>query len=250
MTKNVTKAKARQKLRASRVLNYISVILTLILLILHFSPFWSVNGDTASLQGYIWFPNQHEGISSYLSSNINGIVLFPVLQLIAGALGVVLCLIYAKSFLVSIAPVFCGAFGIAGFCSNDALKLGSTWAIMLILSILILISGIATIIFGIKESKTKLLKSEAATLEEKAEHIEAVKAISDINEDKNLFSVIDLLKSDDPDYRITAAQKLCEASREVALTHLIFYIKDEQNEEVSAAMRQALVSIRENMKKS
>jgi len=50
--------------------NLICALLMIILLVLHFAPFWTYgeNGETASIQGYVWFPTDHGALEKYIQA--------------------------------------------------------------------------------------------------------------------------------------------------------------------------------------
>lgn len=136
------------------ILNVICAVLMLVLLVLQFMPFWTY-GDPAtsvSIQGYIWFPGDHTGLSKAFTESvsadysINDVLLMPILTLMMGAVGIVLCLIQSDNPFVSLLPAACGLAGTWGYLTGAAFHLGSGWVFHLILCIALLALGLISLI--------------------------------------------------------------------------------------------------------
>ena len=84
---------------------------------------------------------------------MNDVLGMPILVLVAGAVGVVLCLIKSGSGFASILPAICGVAGVWGFLAKPAFQLGSTWQIQLALSAVILVLAIVSIAAMIREAR-------------------------------------------------------------------------------------------------
>jgi len=141
--------------------NFVCAALALALMICQFVPFWTVaeTGTTYSIGTYVGFPQDNPELLSYLetsvgeSYNINSIVFAPVMIMALGAVSVILCLIKNKVAACALVPAAVGAIGIWGYLSQTALKLGSGWALHLILCIALLALGVATVYVGVKTAK-------------------------------------------------------------------------------------------------
>lgn len=140
------------------VLSILCAALMLILLVLQFMPFWQY-GDpatTVSIQGYIWFPGDHTGLDKALQESvsadysINDVLLMPILTLVLGAAGIVMCLIKSSNPFMSLLPVACGLVGVWGYLSSPAFHLGANWVLHLIICILILCVGLVSFFTGRK----------------------------------------------------------------------------------------------------
>lgn len=136
------------------ILNVICAVLMLVLLVLQFMPFWTY-GDPAtpvSIQGYIWFPGDHTGLDKALKESvstdysINDVLLMPILTLVLGAVGIVLCLIQSDNPFVSLLPAACGLAGTWGYLTGAAFHVGSGWEFHLILCIALLALGLISLI--------------------------------------------------------------------------------------------------------
>ena len=139
------------------ILNVICAVLMLVLLVLlvlQFMPFGTY-GDPAtpvSSQGYIWFPGDHTGLDKALKESvsadysINDVLLMPILTLVLGAVGIVLCLIQSDNPFVSLLPAACGLAGTWGYLTGAAFHVGSGWVFHLILCIALLALGLISLI--------------------------------------------------------------------------------------------------------
>lgn len=139
------------------ILNVICAVLMLVLLVLlvlQFMPFGTY-GDPAtpvSIQGYIWFPGDHTGLDKALKESvsadysINDVLLMPILTLVLGAVGIVLCLIQSDNPFVSLLPAACGLAGTWGYLTGAAFHVGSGWVFHLILCIALLALGLISLI--------------------------------------------------------------------------------------------------------
>ena len=124
----------------ARICNYICVVLMLVILVFQFLPFWHYSTEeesfATSIQTYIWFPGECR-----------------ILVLVSGAVGIVLCLIKAKSAIVSLLPAICGISGIWGFLSTPAFQLGSNWVVSLVLCIAVLLVSLVSLLTLAKKEK-------------------------------------------------------------------------------------------------
>lgn len=131
----------------SKLWNYLCVALMAVLMVLQFTGFWTVEGESVSIQGYVWFPSDNQAITTYLADKtgleapVNEVVLPAVMVLLTGVAGIAGCLIKADMPFIKLLPILCGVFGIWGFLTRATLQVGSTWVIQLILCIGILITA-------------------------------------------------------------------------------------------------------------
>ena len=141
MPKNLT--------QRTKLVHYVCAALLLVLLVMQFTPFWHYGeaGETVSISGYIWFPSDHNDLTSYLQQMVGSdftidTILVPcILMLLLSAAGAVLCVIKPGEWLASLLAVACGLSGVIGFLTCPALRLGSAWAMQLLLCILLLCGG-------------------------------------------------------------------------------------------------------------
>lgn len=139
-----------KKTNTARTICYIICALLMVALAAYqFMPFWTVGEDSTSLQGYTWFPDNHKAISKFFRSEINpdykvnDVILLPIVSLVVGALGAILCLIYPKKLWIIVFPILDSVMGIVSYLTNPYIQMGEGWQIGLALSIAI---GVAIII--------------------------------------------------------------------------------------------------------
>ncbi len=140
------------------VCNLICAVLMVFLLVLQFTPFWSFGEDaeTASIQGYVWFPTDHGSLEKYIEEatgskhDINSILAMPILVLLLGAAGSLLCLIKHDQIWTAAFPVACGACGMWGYLSKAAFRLGTNWPFHLVLCIAMFVVGLLSICVSCK----------------------------------------------------------------------------------------------------
>ena len=143
----------------TKVFNYVCAALTLILLVLQFTPFWNYNGQSASINGYVWLNPGDTEIASWFTSqlgtqvNINSVVISSVLVLLLGAAGAVLCVMKSHINLMALLPAAASLCGIYAFALKPVFRLGSTWIIQLVLCIAILAVSILTIVSSFKKEE-------------------------------------------------------------------------------------------------
>jgi len=144
------------------VCNLIAAVLLVSLLVLQFMPFWQFGENqemSASIQGYIWFPTDHKDLEAYFEQetgakhDINSVLLMPILVLVLGAVGVVLCLMKNDRLWAAAFPTACGAVGLWGYLATAVIKLGVNWGLHLIVCLALVAIGVATFYLGYKDMK-------------------------------------------------------------------------------------------------
>ena len=142
--------------------NIIAAILMVILLIFQFTPFWEYGEnpvESVSIQEYIWFPTDHEGLNKHFEAEtgttytVNSI-LIPFLPLLfTGVLGIFFCLAKSMHTWVAICPIITGGLGAAGFLTKEVMRLGSSWHVQMIICVALLVVGIISILLDRKDAK-------------------------------------------------------------------------------------------------
>jgi len=154
---------------SNKILNYLCAVLLLVLLVTQFLPFWACDckdcaGEDISISEYVWFPDDHKkGLTKTLKDTydkdfeLNDLVLTPIVILVAGAIGVVMCATKAHKAWVSILPIIAGGMGVIGYLSDPVLQMGNNWVLHLLAAAVVLIVGlIACVLNIIKLVKDKL----------------------------------------------------------------------------------------------
>lgn len=145
----------------TKICNYLCIAMMAILLILQFAPFWSFDGGNASIQSYIWFPENYKPLTEMMQTEFGkdyniGKIVFPMVAiLLTTAVGIVLSVIKSDNPLVKIIPIAGTLIGIYGFLSKPDLRLGSTWVIQLVLCIAVIVTSALTIFCHLKEEQSE-----------------------------------------------------------------------------------------------
>lgn len=140
------------------VCNLISIVLMIILLVCQFTPFWTYgeNGETASIQDYIWNPTEYGDLEKYFKAevsadyDINSILLMPILVLVLAVAGAVTGGIKIGHAWVGAFPAVCGLVGVWGYLSKAVFQMGSHWGLHLALCVVLLIIGVFNLVDGYK----------------------------------------------------------------------------------------------------
>lgn len=134
--------------------------LMLILVVLQFLPYWSYQGETVSLAGFVWRPYAHSTFTSlfrsYFGKQFRITLLFGLpmaLTLIANLVGSVLCVVRSAQPAAYYVPTICGALGIYALLTKEPYRLSGLWLPNLILYALVLILGIAGVILATRKPR-------------------------------------------------------------------------------------------------
>ena len=147
------------RISTTQIASFICAALSLLIVILQFTPFWQFDGGSVSIASYISFPTDHKEVTDYLTAtlgdgySINQIVVMHVLQLVLGVAGAVLCLMKSSSPLVVLVPAVTGAVGIWGFLSKPAYRLGGNWVFQLIIGIVLTVFAIVSLVYHLKKKQ-------------------------------------------------------------------------------------------------
>ena len=133
--------------------NLICTVLMMALLVCYFLPFWNVDGQTASIGGYIWMPENHQNITEYfrlnseefLSSGMNSIVGMPILLLVTCGIGIFCGIVKPSSLLTPVMGMVCCISGLVGFLGEPIFRMGGSWILMLILCVAIGVAAAASV---------------------------------------------------------------------------------------------------------
>ena len=143
-----------------RKINILCAILMVILLAMQFMPYWHMEEKekSVSIQGFTWFPTDNQDLESFIREEtgeadfgVTRIIGMPILELFLCAIGAVLCCCKSSNPLMLIFPTAAGLFGLWGYLTKPAFRLGGSWAFHLILCIILLILGAAGLVYGLKD---------------------------------------------------------------------------------------------------
>ena len=142
-----------------RTLNLVSAIIMVILLVMQFMPYWHL-GDEAkdvSIQGFTWFPTDHKDLESKIAEKtrdvdfvVTHIIAMPILELLLCAAGAVCCCFMSKNPLMLLFPSAAGLFGLWGYLTQPAFRLGGTWLVHVAICVALLILGAGGLFLGMK----------------------------------------------------------------------------------------------------
>ena len=144
-----------KKISPSILLGIASSVVMLVLIILHFIPYWYYQGESVSLAAYLWRPYEHTAFTtvfrSYFGKGFKISLLFArplALTLAANAVGTVLCAIKSAHRAVWLIPVISGILGLYAFLCHPAYRLSGLWLPHVILYALVLVLGILGLILA------------------------------------------------------------------------------------------------------
>lgn len=101
-----------------------------------------------------------------------------------------------------------------------------------------------------KKGSRQSVEQRVATIKAIGEHSEAKKKKKKGEDnDSDFYKLLNYLTDETPECRIAALEMLGKTDRDVAITHISHLLGTEKDEKVAKAMREALSSIRSNMKK-
>lgn len=144
-----------------RIFAIACIVLCACAFILQFLPFWSHNGETSSINGYIWLPftDEHKDLGNWINSQtatpfkIDDILLFPSISMVASAASVILLIVNAKSKRAFALPLICALAGICAYNKPASLFLSNLWPVHMAISVLLLVASIGLAVFCFKKSE-------------------------------------------------------------------------------------------------
>ena len=134
--------------------------LMLVLVVLQFLPYWSYQGESVSIAGYVWRPHEYSTFTdlfrSYFGKKFRITLMFGrpmALTLAANLIGSVLCIVKASKPVVYLVPAVSGILGIYVLLTAQPYRLSGLWMPSLVLYALVLVLGIAGIILAARKPK-------------------------------------------------------------------------------------------------
>ena len=136
-----------------KYLSFALAIVILALLVMQFLPFWTTEKETVSINDYLWMPNEHKSVTKLFKAELDDkkfdpikIVLWPVLTLVLGVAGIILCLIKKDTLLPYLMTILCGLAGMLTYLTNPVYQWGANWIVHLIVAIVVLVAGVAGLV--------------------------------------------------------------------------------------------------------
>ena len=136
-----------------KYLSFALAIVILALLVMQFLPFWTTEKETVSINDYLWLPNEHKSVTKLFKAELDDkkfdpikIVLWPVLTLVLGVAGIILCFIKKDTLLPYLMTILCGLAGMLTYLTNPVYQWGANWIVHLIVAIVVLVAGVAGLV--------------------------------------------------------------------------------------------------------
>lgn len=155
--------------KMSKIVNWASALLMLVMLVTLFLPNWTYQADgeacEASIAKYVFLPTYNPEIQKSFESQlntdieINSEVGYPVLVFVAAAFAVILQVLTLKSKKVSFAPsllaVLGGVGGLYGWLTSDVMKLGALYIPQVAISAVALVVGLVGVFYLVQTLREK-----------------------------------------------------------------------------------------------
>lgn len=142
----------KSKITLNQILNFLCVLFIGIITVCYFATFWKFSGKIASVHDIVGFPEDNIPLQEFFSKktgaalNMNSFILGPIVLLLGGIVGGIICAIKMKSTNNYIFNTLYGIIGIVVFSLSGELKLGTKWTFIFILFCLITLFGIIQIL--------------------------------------------------------------------------------------------------------
>ncbi len=150
-----------QLLKLTRILNWVTAGLMLLLLVTFALPYFQYSGgeqEVISIWGYLGFPSNFEQMEDLLDVRFLTIANLNVVLglIIVGVLSIIF-LLRKKGIATQLLPLVWVVWGIIGYLTNDFLLMGNTFAYYVQLAIVIItaIVVVANIVLYIKELQSR-----------------------------------------------------------------------------------------------
>ncbi len=148
----------KNPIRLRKTMNILCAILMLALLVCQFIPFWSLNGDTASIAGYVWLSEEGNAFTEHFRSTLNDpnfyagkIVLMNVFTIVASVVGMIMCLGHSTELQPTVFSGICGIVGVISCLAYPVYRMGTLWPLYLLLSIGMLLMAVIVFYPWLKE---------------------------------------------------------------------------------------------------
>ena len=121
------------------LLKIVGILLLIVIAVVQFMPYWQMEDEAASINGYVWFPNNHKDVTKYLKAevgaevNIYTIIPAPIVSLVFAALAIAAFLKFPKLPLSAVCGLIVGIVGLWNYLTCPAYPLGGSYTLQLVL---------------------------------------------------------------------------------------------------------------------
>ena len=150
-----------------RLYNIVSCVLIIAAIIVMFLPCWLHEGNAISISDMTWFTTEkvQKAFTTYLTKtykaygqafNINEVVTAPVALFLMGIGAILLAIFSHRTPLACLLALGAGVVALINFAGSLMYQIGSFYIVLLVLSALIAVSGLAgLVVFYISKKKKK-----------------------------------------------------------------------------------------------
>lgn len=144
--------------KQTKIFKWASLVLLVAIFALQFIPFWNIEGESFSIQDYIWNEATNRTVTDYIKSfigndyRVSSLAFTAGVQLIAPAITFILYLRKSSCNAIGFFTFVTGVIGTWGFLTKPAFQLGTLWIVYLVIDILLVISSIMLFVAFNKET--------------------------------------------------------------------------------------------------
>ncbi len=158
----------------ARIFMYICALLSLLLVVTQFLPFWNCSeceDSSISVSDYVWFPSDYEEFTDAMKAEnalgktyqLNDWVLTPVVIIVGCALSIIFCIKNSTNSTFGLFPFIAGLTGVVGYLTTPILQMGANWTLhlaaagaLLACSIVVMVDLVITLIQKYKEFRAEV----------------------------------------------------------------------------------------------
>lgn len=146
---------AKKSLNITTILSWVCLGVIVLMIVLLFMPYWNYDGKSASILGFVGFPEADSALRDFLGTArkgpyvLNQEIITPLLLMAVAIITVVSQIRNFKSNAAAFLAIPFGAIGLWGYLTGATLKLGSLWTLHLGVCAVALVLGLATVVLKI-----------------------------------------------------------------------------------------------------
>ncbi len=144
---------SEQTKNRTKLFSYICVGLMVIALLLQFLPYWSCEGDAASMMAYMWFPFQHKTLASFFEASYEGYYINYTVNIIAlvdvfSVVGIIFCMKKSTVHWFQLLCLGAGLSGIVGYLIYPVFQDGSMFIVHMAVFAIMIIVPVASVLIS------------------------------------------------------------------------------------------------------